>query len=235
MQLWVHRGASTVGWGSPVMYQPVLHHITGEFRSRWRGRIHAVAMCAALPAGAALIVLANGALATTATSIYVASLVLLFGTSAAYHILARSRRAQLIMQRLDHSMVYVLIAGTYTPVCLLALPGTLGIVLLCVVWMIAAVGIVLKSMWRARVFASVLYVVLGWIVVVVLPWAYQHIGLTAMLLYAVGGTVFTTGAVMFYRRWPRLRPAHFGFHEVWHVLTVVAVVLQFTATALLVR
>ncbi|NDH37577.1 MAG: hypothetical protein EBX76_06305 [Acidimicrobiia bacterium] len=185
------------------MYQPVLHHITGEFRSRWRGRIHAMAMCAALPAGAALIVLANGALATTATSIYVASLVLLFGTSAAYHILARSRRAQLIMQRLDHSMVYVLIAGTYTPVCLLALPGTLGIVLLCVVWMIAAVGIVLKSMWRARVFASVLYVVLGWIVVVVLPWAYQHIGLTAMLLYAVGGTVFTTGAVMFYRRWPR--------------------------------
>ena len=143
------------------MHQPVLHHITGEFRSRWRGRIHAVAMCAALPAGAALIVLANGALATTATSIYVASLVLLFGTSAAYHILARSRRAQLIMQRLDHSMVYVLIAGTYTPVCLLALPGTLGIVLLCVVWTIAAVGIVLKSMWRARVFASVLYVVLG--------------------------------------------------------------------------
>jgi hemolysin III len=192
-------------------------------------------MCAALPAGAALIVLANGALATTATSIYVASLVLLFGTSAAYHILARSRRAQLIMQRLDHSMVYVLIAGTYTPVCLLALPGTLGIVLLCVVWTIAAVGIVLKSMWRARVFASVLYIVLGWIVVVVLPWAYQHIGLTAMLLYAVGGTVFTTGAVMFYRRWPRLRPAHFGFHEVWHALTVVAVVLQFTATALLVR
>ena len=85
-------------------YQPVLHHITGEFRSRWRGRIHAIATCAALPAGAALIVLANGTLATTATSIYVASLVLLFGTSASYHILARSRRAQLIMQRLDHAI-----------------------------------------------------------------------------------------------------------------------------------
>ena len=218
-----------------VSPQQVLHHVTGEFRSRWRGRIHAYAVFAALPAGIALIVLAKGALATTATSIYVASLMLLFGTSASYHILARSRRAQLVMQRLDHSMVFVLIAGTYTPVCLLALPGALGIVMLCVVWSIAAVGIVLKSMWRARVFASVLYIVLGWIVVFVLPWAYQHIGPVALSLYAIGGTVFTTGAVMFYRRWPRLRPAHFGFHEVWHVMTVVAVVLQFTATALVVR
>lgn len=216
-------------------YQPVLHHLTGEFRSRWRGRIHALAMCAALPAGIALIVLAEGAAATTATSVYAASLVLLFGTSASYHILARSRRAQLVMQRLDHSMVYVLIAGTYTPVCLVALPQVLGIVMLCVVWCVAAVGILLKSMWRARVFASVLYVALGWIVVFVLPWAYQRIGLLALSLYAVGGTVFTVGAVMFYRRWPTLRPSQFGFHEVWHSLTVIAVALQFTATTLLVR
>ena len=192
-------------------------------------------MCAALPAGIALIVLAEGAAATTATSVYAASLVLLFGTSASYHILARSRRAQLVMQRLDHSMVYVLIAGTYTPVCLVALPQVLGIVMLCVVWCVAAVGILLKSMWRARVFASVLYVALGWIVVFVLPWAYQRIGLLALSLYAVGGTVFTVGAVMFYRRWPTLRPSQFGFHEVWHSLTVIAVALQFTATTLLVR
>ena len=84
-------------------------------------------------------------------------------------------------------------------------------------------------------FASVLYVALGWIVVFVLPWAYQRIGLLALSLYAVGGTVFTVGAVMFYRRWPTLRPSQFGFHEVWHSLTVIAVALQFTATTLLVR
>lgn len=218
-----------------MTYQPVLHHITGEFRSRWRGRIHAGAGCAAVPAGAALIVLAEGATAITAAAIYVASLVMLFGTSASYHILARSRRAQLVMQRLDHSMVYVLIAGTYTPVCLLALPGELGVVMLCVVWAIAAFGIVLKSVWRARVFASILYIVLGWIVIVVLPWAYHRIGVVPLALYAAGGTLFTVGAVMFYRRWPTLRPSHFGFHEVWHVLTVVAVALQFAATSLLVR
>jgi hemolysin III len=218
-----------------MQHQPVLHHLTGEFRSRWRGRIHALAMCAALPAGIALVVLAEGAAATTATSVYAASLVLLFGTSASYHMLARSRRAQLVMQRLDHSMVYVLIAGTYTPLCLVALPRVLGIVMLCVVWCVAAVGILLKSIWRARVFASVLYVALGWIVVFVLPWAYERIGLLALSLYAVGGTVFTVGAVMFYRRWPTLRPSQFGFHEVWHSLTVIAVALQFTATTLLVR
>lgn len=216
-------------------HQLVLHHITGEFRSRWRGWIHAVAVCAALPAGIVLVVIAEGAMATVATSIYASSLVALFGVSAAYHILARSRRAQLVMQRLDHSMVYVLIAGTYTPVCLLALPGQLGIVMLCVVWSLAGLGIVLKSLWKARVFASVLYVVLGWIVIFVLPWAYQNTGAMALALYAVGGIVFTTGAVMFFRRFPRIRPHVFGFHEVWHVMTVVAVVCQFAATALLVR
>jgi hemolysin III len=213
----------------------VLHHITGEFRSRWRGRIHACAVCAAIPAGVALIVFAEGATAITAVAVYVASLVLLFGTSASYHMLARSHRAQLVMQRLDHSMVYVLIAGTYTPVCLLALPGELGIVMLCVVWAIATLGIVLKSIWRARVFASILYVVLGWIVIFVLPWAYHQLGFVPLVLYAVGGTLFTAGAVMFYRKWPRLRPAQFGFHEVWHSVTVVAVMLQFVATALLVH
>ena len=216
-------------------YPLVWHHVTGEYRSRWRGRIHAGAVFAAIPAVVVLIVIAEGAAAVTSASVYGASLLLLFGTSASYHIIARSRRAQLVMQRLDHSMVYVLIAGTYTPVCLLALDGALGIVMLCVVWSIAALGIVLKSMWRARVFASILYIVLGWIVIFVLPWAVDQIGFVALSLYAIGGTVFTAGALMFYRRWPTLRPSHFGFHEVWHSLTVVAVTMQFVATALLIR
>jgi hemolysin III len=214
-------------------HTPVFHHVTGEWRARWRGRIGAVLV--ALPAGVVLTLLASGPLATTATAIYSASLVALFGTSAAYHLFARSRRVQHVMQRADHCMVYVLIAGTYTPVCLLALPRTMGITLLSVVWGIAVVGMVLKAMWKARRFATSLYVVLGWIVLAVIPWVYQHAGATALSLYAVGGVVFTTGAVMFLRRYPRLRPEVFGFHEVWHVMTVAAVVLQFTATALLLR
>jgi hemolysin III len=216
-------------------HTPVFHHVTGEWRARWRGRIHGGAVLVALPAGVVLTLLASGPLATTATAIYTASLVALFGTSAAYHLFARSRRVQHVMQRADHCMVYVLIAGTYTPVCLLALPRTMGITLLSVVWGIAVVGMVLKAMWKARRFATSLYVVLGWIVLAVIPWVYQHAGATALSLYAVGGVVFTTGAVMFLRRYPRLRPEVFGFHEVWHVMTVAAVVLQFTATALLLR
>ncbi len=139
------------------------------------------------------------------------------------------------MQRVDHSMVYVLIAGTYTPVCLLALPRALGISLLVVVWSIATLGIVLKVMWKARRFSASLYLVMGWIVIIVLPWVYQRAGASTLLLYALGGIVFTTGAVMFSRRYPRLRPEVFGFHEVWHVMTVIAVVCQFAATALLLR
>lgn len=203
-------------------HTPVFHHVTGEWRARWRGRIHGGAVLVALPAGVVLTLLASGPLATTATAIYSASLVALFGTSAAYHLFARSRRVQHVMQRADHCMVYVLIAGTYTPVCLLALPRTMGITLLSVVWGIAVVGMVLKAMWKARRFATSLYVVLGWIVLAVIPWVYQHAGATALSLYAVGGVVFTTGAVMFLRRYPRLRPEVFGFHEVWHVMTVAA-------------
>ena len=216
-------------------HTPVFHHMTGEWRARWRGRIHGGAVLVALPAGVVLTLLASGPLATTATAIYSISLVALFGTSAAYHLFARSQRVQHVMQRADHCMVYVLIAGTYTPVCLLALPRTMGITLLLVVWGIAVVGMVLKAMWRARKFATSLYIVLGWIVLAVVPWVYQHAGATALSLYAVGGVVFTSGAVMFLRRYPRLRPEVFGFHEVWHVMTVAAVVLQFTATALLLR
>ena len=216
-------------------HTPVFHHMTGEWRARWRGRIHGGAVLVALPAGVVLTLLASGPLATTATAIYSISLVALFGTSAAYHLFARSQRVQHVMQRADHCMVYVLIAGTYTPVCLLALPRTMGITLLSVVWGIAVVGMVLKAMWRARKFATSLYIVLGWIVLAVVPWVYQHAGATALSLYAVGGVVLTSGAVMFLRRYPRLRPEVFGFHEVWHVMTVAAVVLQFTATALLLR
>lgn len=214
---------------------PVFHHVTGEWRSRWRGHIHGYAVIVSLPAGVVLTLLASGPLATSASAIYAASLVALFGTSAAYHLFARSARLQHVMQRADHCMVYVLIAGTYTPVCLLALPRALGITMLAIVWGVAILGMVLKAMWKARKFATSLYLVLGWIVVAVVPWVYERAGGAALALYAVGGVVFTAGSVMFLRRFPRLRPESFGFHEVWHVMTVAAVVCQFAATALLLR
>jgi hemolysin III len=212
----------------------VFHHVTGRWRPRWRGRIHGGATFVTIPAGIALAIAAPGALATTAVSIYVASLVALFATSASYHLLTRSERAQRIMQRLDHSMVYVLIAGTYTPVCLLALPRSMGIVFLSLIWVAAGVGIVLKVRWRGRKTAAAMYLLIGWAIVVVIPWAYHSIGAVGLALYAAGGIVFSLGAVLFYKQWPVLRPEVFGFHELWHVLTVVAVVLQFSASAVMI-
>lgn len=138
------------------------------------------------------------------------------------------------MQRVDHGMVYVLIAGTYTPVCILALPRVLGAIFLCVIWSAAAVGIVLKVSWRGLKTASVMYLVIGWAIVLVLPWAYDMIGAVGLALYAAGGIIFSVGAVLFYKQWPSLKPDVFGFHEVWHVMTVVAVALQFGASAILV-
>jgi hemolysin III len=217
-----------------VPHRPVFHHVTGRWRPRWRGRIHGGATFVTIPAGIALAIAAPGALATTAVSIYVASLVALFATSASYHLLTRSERAQRIMQRLDHSMVYVLIAGTYTPVCLLALPRSMGIVFLSLIWVAAGVGIVLKVRWRGRKTAAAMYLLIGWAIVVVIPWAYHSIGAVGLALYAAGGIVFSLGAVLFYKQWPVLRPEVFGFHELWHVLTVVAVVLQFSASAVMI-
>lgn len=212
----------------------VFHHASGTWRPRWRGRIHAVALLCTIPAGAVLAVLTPGGLARVAVLVYVSSLVALYSTSASYHLFTRSYRAQRTMQQLDHAMVYVLIAGTYTPVCLLGLPSPLRWIFLAAIWVMAMVGMGLKVAWRARRTAAALYLVIGWAVVAVLPWARARTGWTSLTLYAVGGVIYTVGSVLFFLKRPRLRPLVFGYHEVWHAMTVVAAVLQFVALGVLV-
>ena len=212
----------------------VFHHVTGQWRPRWRGRIHAIAVACAIPAGVILTSITPGGLARAAVLVYVISLLALFSTSASYHLFTRSYRAQHTMQQLDHAMVYVLIAGTYTPVSLLALPRALGIPFLIAIWTAAAVGIGLKFVRKARKTAAAMYVGIGWAVLGVLPWVYDRAGFTSLLLFALGGIAYTVGAVLFFMKKPRLVPHVFGYHEVWHVFTVVAGVLQFAATGVLV-
>ena len=212
----------------------VFHHESGTWRPRWRGRIHAVALLCTIPAGAVLAWLTPGGLARIAVVVYVVSLVALYSTSASYHLFTKTYRAQRTMQQLDHAMVYVLIAGTYTPVCLLGLPSPLRWIFLSAIWGMAAVGMGLKVAWRARRTAAALYMVIGWAVVAVLPWAESRTGWTSLTLYALGGVIYTVGAVLFYLKRPRLKPLVFGYHEVWHVMTVVAAVLQFVALGVLV-
>lgn len=213
---------------------PVFQHAMGKWRPRWRGRIHAVAVAVTLPAGIILTLSTPSGVERVAVFVYVASLLALFSTSASYHLFTRTQRAQRTMRQLDHAMVYVLIAGTYTPVCLLALPRNIGIPFLITTWVAAGVGIVLKITWRAPKTSSAMYLIIGWAAVVILPWSYHMAGFTSLLLFALGGIVYTVGAILFYLQRPQLKPLVFGFHEVWHVFTVVAVMLQFAGVGVLI-
>jgi hemolysin III len=217
-----------------VPHVPVFQHAIGKWRPSWRGRIHGVAVAVTIPAGIVLTLVTPSGLPRIAVLVYVLSLLALFSTSASYHLLTRSRRAQRTMRQLDHAMVYVLIAGTYTPVCLLALPRKIGVPFLIAIWLAAALGITLKITWRAHKTSGAMYLVIGWAALIILPWSYRMAGFTSLLLFALGGIVYTVGAILFYLQRPQLKPLVFGFHEVWHVFTVVAVALQFAGVGVLI-
>ena len=213
---------------------PVFHHVTGKWRPRWRGRVHAIAVAATIPAGIILTLVTPAGIARFAVGVYALSLLALYSTSASYHLLTKSMKSQRTMQQIDHAMVYVLIAGSYTPVCLLALPRHVGVPFLVCIWIAALVGMGLKISWKAKRVGHALYLIIGWAALVILPWAYNRAGFTSLLLYALGGVVYTVGAVLFYLQKPKLIPHIFGFHEVWHVFTVVAGILQFAAVGVLI-
>ncbi len=202
-------------------------------RPVWRGRMHSWAFFASIPAGIALIAVAQGAAGTVGAAIYSATLLLLFGTSAAYHRLAQSERARSIMQRLDHSMIYLLIAGTYVPLCLVALPPAWGIPMLAIVGTLAAVGMLLKLAFfhGARYVSYSLYIVMGWVALVATPVLVTSLTGTQLALIIAGGVAYTVGFPVLLTHRPNPWPATFGYHEVWHLLTVVAAALHFAAVA----
>jgi hemolysin III len=185
-------------------------------------------MCS-IPAGVALVLLAEGAAARIAVAIYVVSLAALFGTSAAYHRLAWGATAKRRLKRLDHSMIYVLIAGSYTPVCVLALPAAWGIPVLAAVWGGAALGVAFKVAGIKRLggVANALYILLGWTALAALPALVTSISASELALMFAGGIAYTLGAVVFLQRRPDPRPNVFGYHEVWHACTIIGAVSHF--------
>jgi hemolysin III len=203
-------------------------------KPRMRGVSHQYAFFAAMAAGAALVVLARGAQARVAVAVYALSLCAMFGASALYHRIDWSPGARAWLRRLDHSMIYVLVAGTYTPFALLVLAPALGWTILGVVWLGALVGVVLSLVWidKPRWLSAVLYVALGWVAVVVLPQLWERAGVMAAALLATGGVLYTLGAVVYARRRPDPAPRVFGYHEVFHVLVIAAAAAQFAAVAL---
>lgn len=209
--------------------EPVRSFADGQIRPRWRGRIHGFVFAVSLVAAPLLVLAADSLAASVGLAIYALSLMALFGTSAAYHLLARTERAQLLMRRADHSMIFVKIAGTYTPVCLLALPRSWGVPILVTIWLAAASGVAIKVVAGPGLMrtSNVLYVVLGWVAVGALPVIVRHLSSTEFALLVIGGVVYTVGAVLFALRVPRLVPSIFGYHEVWHGMTVLAALAHF--------
>lgn len=205
-------------------------------RPAWRGLMHAWAFVLAIPGGVALIVFADRPAARTAAAIYAATLLLVFGTSAAYHRLAHSYEARRIMQRIDHMMIYLLITGTYVPICLVALPRAWGISLLSVVGALGLVGIVLKvlAFQRLQWVSYALYPVMGWAAVFAGPVLADHLTGLQLALVVGGGVAYTIGFPVLLLRRPDPWPKVFGYHEVWHGFTVLAAAMHFGAVALLV-
>ena len=193
-------------------------------KPRLRGRIHQVAFFVSLPAGVVLILLADGPAAIAVASVYAVSLAAVFGSSAAYHRGSWTERARRWMKRLDHSMIFVLIAASYTPVAALVLGGTWEIVLLSGIWAGAVVGITMK-LARPDGFtipSAALYMVLGWLAVVAFPQLLRGMTPAELILLVAGGLLYTAGAIVFATRRPDPRPATFGYHEIWHSFMVAA-------------
>ena len=203
-------------------------------KPRMRGVLHQWAFFVSLILGLVLVLAANGGRETFAASVYAGSVAALLGTSAVYHRVNWSRTAaRLWMRRLDHAMIFVLIAGTYTPFGLLVLEGTLATAILIAVWSGAAAGIILQLVWvhAPKWVSSLVYVVLGWVAVLTFPGLIDGIGVLGTMLVAAGGLLYTVGAVVDALGRPDPAPTVFGYHEIFHALVIVAAALQYAAIA----
>ena len=168
-----------------------------------------------------------------AAAVFAGSVAFCFGASALYHRVTWTPCVRLWMRRIDHTGVYLLIAGTYTPVCLLVLGGAWRSVMLAIVWVGAGAAIVLKFVWvnAPKWLAALTGVALGWVAVVALPQLVERLSPVAVGLLIVGGIAYTAGAVVYALRRPDPMPAVFGYHELFHALTILAVACQYVAIA----
>jgi hemolysin III len=198
-----------------------------------RGWLHLVCFFLAVPAAVLVVALATSPRGRVGAVVYGVGLVALFGVSGAYHRGHWSESKRRLMQKLDHGTIFVMIAGSYTPLCLLALRGWVAWAMLALSWSMAALGFVLAftDTRATRVARGALYIVMGWASLVAAPQLLRNMSLAELTLIAVGGVLFTVGAIFLATRWPDPVPHIFGYHEVWHVLVVAAVVCHFVAIA----
>ncbi|WP_407666031.1 PAQR family membrane homeostasis protein TrhA [Microcella daejeonensis] len=204
-----------------------------DAKPTWRGWIHAGTFPVALVAGIVLLIVADGAAATWSSAVFMTTSLLLFGISATYHRFTWSDRTRILLKRLDHANIFLLIAGTYTPLAVLALPPDKGYLLLGLVWAGAALGIGFRVFWiGAPRWAYVpLYLLLGWAAVLYMGDLFAA-DAAMMVLVIAGGLAYTAGAVIYGMKKPNPVPGIFGFHEIFHALTVIAFLCHWTGILL---
>ena len=211
-----------VSWipGRPIVRKP-----------RLRGWVHFIAAPLSLAASIVLVVLAPTTGLKWASAVYLASSFILFGVSALYHLFYWKPKFERVLKRLDHSNIFLLIAGTYTPITVGTLQGNDRVILLCVVWIGALLGIGINLLWPSapRWLSTLIYVILGWTAVWFLPQMWQQGGAAIVILVGVGGVLYTVGAVAYALKKPNPWPEWFGFHEIFHVFTVLAWACQCVA------
>lgn len=195
---------------------------------------HFIAMLLALCAAVPLLVRAavhSGVKSLTAMTVFMVSMVLLYAASTIYHSVNCSGRILRIFRKMDHMMIFILIAGTYTPVCLLTLPKPSGLMLLAAVWGIALVGIFIKGFWITcpKWFSSVLYIAMGWSCLSVLGQLFSLLPLHAFLWLLAGGLIYTAGGIIYALRLPLFDARHpmFGLHEIFHLFVMAGSLCHF--------
>ncbi|WP_369797488.1 hemolysin III family protein [Nocardia sp. CNY236] len=214
-------------------------HSVALVKPRMRGWIHTWAVGIAAVAAAVLITTAASISATAGWSTLVYGLTVcgLFGISATYHrVTWQTTRARIWMKRADHSMIFLFIAGSYTPFALLGLPGRTGQTLLAVVWAGALAGVALKLLWPTapRWVGVPLYLLLGWAIVPVAGQLTDQTSTAPLLLLLIGGLLYSGGAILYATKWPNPWPAVFGHHEFFHAATVLAALTHYVAVWLVI-
>ena len=205
-----------------------------EVKPTWRGWIHAGTFPLAIVLGVVLITVADGTAAKVSSAVFMATSLLLFGNSALYHRFNWKPRTKLLLKRIDHANIFLLIAGTYTPIAVLALSPSQGILLLSLVWIGTILGIAFRVFWigAPRWLYVLLYLVLSWAAVMYLG-DLLRVNPTMMILVLAGGLCYTAGAVMYALKKPNPFPGVFGFHEIFHTLTLFAFLCHWTAILLI--
>lgn len=199
-----------------------------------RGVFHLYAAIAAVVGAAVLLLVAGSPSAYVGGAIFAASLVLLYGTSAAYHRITWTPLMRGLLKRLDHSMIFVLIAGTYTPFCLVVLSLPWGITMLSVIWGLAGGGVLLKVAWPTapKWLGVSLYVILGWLALIAAWQLAAWFDPSPLVLLVLGGALYTLGGVVYAIGKPNPWPRVFGYHEVFHLLVVLGSVLHYSVVAI---